>query len=481
MTSRAHGSWAFTLVALVFAAGPLCYLEAQADGKADDDGKQVDVKPADPPPPRQVQPLAEGTTKALAYLVSQQHTSGGWGQGGGWRRNSQGNGRVDGGQVSDPPDLGNTCIATLALVRAGHTPTKGAYAQQVARAVAFICEQVEKSDNDSLYVTSLRDTQLQSKIGTYVDTFLAGLVLSELKGQLPSDAPDKRVLAALDKTVRKIEKNQQSDGTFAGNHGWAAVLSQGLASKFINRAAQNNVAVNVEVLKRDYLQTVAGLDKKTGEFAAAAPVAARGGGLSALGERYASAKPGTISARVPAASATPSDAGVKLYYSATNAGRLADFGATSIKDEARARQTLASKTSSREEKDKAQVELKRIDDVRGSQRAAASGIVKNLDDKNFVAGFGNNGGEEFLSYMNISEMLVAQGGVEWEKWNKSIAENLFRVQNGDGSWSGNHCITGRTFCTASALLTLMADRAPVPLAAKIKNPSAQDQMVEPKS
>ena len=32
----------------------------------------------------------------------------------------------------------------------------------------------------------------------------------------------------------------------------------------------------------------------------------------------------------------------------------------------------------------------------------------------------------------------------------------------DGSWAGNHCITGRTFCTATALLVLMGDRAPRP-------------------
>jgi hypothetical protein len=31
--------------------------------------------------------------------------------------------------------------------------------------------------------------------------------------------------------------------------------------------------------------------------------------------------------------------------------------------------------------------------------------------------------------------------------------------------SGRICITGRTFCAAGALLTLMADRAPIPVAA----------------
>jgi hypothetical protein len=43
-----------------------------------------------------------------------------------------------------------------------------------------------------------------------------------------------------------------------------------------------------------------------------------------------------------------------------------------------------------------------------------------------------------------------------------MTENINRVQNKDGSWSGHHCITGRTFCTGTALLVLMADRAPIP-------------------
>ena len=37
------------------------------------------------------------------------------------------------------------------------------------------------------------------------------------------------------------------------------------------------------------------------------------------------------------------------------------------------------------------------------------------------------------------------------------------MQNEDGSWTGHHCITGRTFCTAAALLVLMGDRTPVPV------------------
>jgi hypothetical protein len=413
------------------------------------------------------QPFSKTVEQGLEYLVSQQHASGGWGQGGGWRQNAQHSGRVEGENVNDPPDLGNTCIATLALVRAGNTPEKGKYAQNVAQAVAHICEYIERSDEDSLYATDVRDTQLQSKIGRYVDTFLAGLVLSELKGKMPADGSDKRVLAALEKTVRKIEKNQQDDGNFNGNTGWASVLSQAVCSKFINRAAQAQVAVNEKVLDRDYLGTVATLDRTTGKFTSAPAASAPLAGESAVSARIdvRSAVP-ALSARSAAAGA-PSDAGVSLYLSASNASRISDLGNTTIVLEQRARLVLADKSASDEAKQKAESDLKRVDEVREAQKVAVRGLAEQLDDKGFIEGFGNNGGEEFLSYMNIGEMLVVQGGNEWEKWNKSISANLGRVQNQDGSWSGQHCITGRTFCTAAALLTLMADRAPVPLAANV--------------
>ena len=101
-----------------------------------------------------------------------------------------------------------------------------------------------------------------------------------------------------------------------------------------------------------------------------------------------------------------------------------------------------------------------------------SAVLMKLDDEGFVSGFGSNGGEEFWSYWNLSEALVRDGGNDWLKWDKSMEKNLGRIQNEDGSWSGHHCITGRTFCTSAALLVLLADRTPA--AAKAVNaPTAQ--------
>jgi hypothetical protein len=89
-------------------------------------------------------------------------------------------------------------------------------------------------------------------------------------------------------------------------------------------------------------------------------------------------------------------------------------------------------------------------------------MIARMDEPTFVAGFGNNGGEEFLSHLLIGESLALKGGEEWSKWDAAITELVGGIQNGDGSWTGHHCITGRTFCTAAALLVLMADRTPVP-------------------
>jgi hypothetical protein len=416
------------------------------------------------------QPLADFTKKGLAYIVDQQNDDGGWGQGGGWRTGGQSGGRVEGEQVKDPSDVGNTCVAVLALIRAGNTPVVGEYATQVKKGVDFICAAVEKSDRQSLWVTDVRDTQLQSKIGQYVDTFLAALVLSELKGQVPPDKGGSRIEEAAKKTIAKIESNQKEDGTFAGNGGWASVLSVGLASKALNRAAQNGLQVKSETLKRDFDQAegqlaaagVVPADKaevaKPVIIAEAAPVTTRGTpkkvGTPAPSRRESAAR--------SSASTEAGDAGIKLYNYAANAQRINDQRNTNEKARREAAAILAKPSAPAEAKEAAKKQLEEFDRVAATNAQVVDGVVKQLDDPKFLAGFGNNGGEEFLSYMNLSETMLAEGGDKWLTWNKSISQAVAKAQNDDGSWSGHHCITGRTFCTATALLTLMADRAPLP-------------------
>ena len=126
--------------------------------------------------------LSATVKKGLEYLVKSQQEDGGWNQGGGWRNNTTG-GRVEGKTVEDPSDIGNTCLALLALVRAGHTPTDGEYKDSVKKGLKFVIEKIAKASGDTLYITDVKGTQLQSKIGPHIDTFLANLLLAELKGR----------------------------------------------------------------------------------------------------------------------------------------------------------------------------------------------------------------------------------------------------------------------------------------------------------
>ncbi len=92
----------------------------------------------------------------------------------------------------------------------------------------------------------------------------------------------------------------------------------------------------------------------------------------------------------------------------------------------------------------------------GKAEAAARAAVAGPAAEALIAGFGSIGGEEMLSYMMISDTLAEQGGEEWTSWDGKIGDYLASIQGADGSWSGHHCITSRTFVTATALLTLGA-------------------------
>ena len=372
----------------------------------------------------------EAVRVGLEYLLNQQQKDGGWGQGGGWRQGGKGGGRVEGANVEDPPDLGNTCVSLVTLLRAGDSPAEGAHREAARKAFEFICRQVEQADDKSLYVTSVRDTQMQVKIGTYVDTFLAGWALSELKGRVADEAAEKRRAAALDKVVAKIERNQKDDGSFAENKGWAAVLSQGLCSKALNSAARSGAKVSNKALDKDQQQNLAGLDVAKGDFSAA----------GAAGE--------------------PSSAGVSLYREAAKLGGLRAKTQSNVARKAEAEKKIADASAPASEKEQARADLKQFEGDDKASEVAQQAVAGKLADSRYTAGFGNNGGEEFLSYLNLGESLRERGGKEWDAWKEKMQTTLCTAQNSDGSWAGNHCITGRTFCTGTALLTLLIDRAP---------------------
>lgn len=358
--------------------------------------------------------LGDTVKRGLAWLVTRQLQSGGWGQGD--DAPQQRNGEPGAANVAD------SAMALLAFIRAGSTPRAGEHRLTVERGLDYVMSQIEASDQDSLFVTSIRGTRVQAKIGQYADTFAAMMVLTEVRNQGRDAIANARIDAALKKVVRKVEKNQRENGTWDDN-GWAPVLSQALAAKGLNRAAQGGMSVSAPVLQRAEAQAAS-----------------------------------------PAAESTGT-AGVGLYGKAAKSSNQRDSAATK-KVRADELRKKANKPAPGMQSPSAPTPA----EIAAADAAAATAnqtaletereLIKQLGNPQFVAGFGNNGGEEFLSYLLISETLVQQGGDEWARWDGAISSLVDKVQNEDGSWTGHHCITGRTFCTAAALLVLMGDRTP---------------------
>jgi hypothetical protein len=336
-------------------------------------------------------PLAEGTTtlqrsnpaggtgpaveRGARWLASVQGADGGWGQDGGETSYI----RVGENLESNGNDVANTAVAALALLRAGPR-----YRPNVERGVEFVLESIEASPQAGLTITDRQGTQIQRKLGPYIDTFLASRLLNEVDGTLSTRELNARVRQALEKTVRKIQQNQKADGSWNIDGGWAPVLGTSLASQSLFEAQAKGLRVDREVLDRaeDYTRR---------SLASPAPAEA---------------------------------AGVPLYQSAQALEQL-----------------------SRTEEDRE----RNADEI-----AAISG---QLADARFVDGFGSVGGEEFFSYLNISDSLERTGGPERDRWHARITEKILDLQNNDGSWAGHHCITGRVAVTAAAILNLAVNHA----------------------
>jgi len=175
-----------------------------------------------------------------------QGNDGGWGQDGGHNSDVREGENLE----SSGNDVANTAVAVLALIRSGHTPTEGKYKESVQRGLDFIMERVEASPREGLALLTVKGTQIQRKLGPHIDTFLTSMVLSKVDGEMSDPKMDQRVRLALQKTVNKIEENQQEDGSWNIAGGWAPILGTSIASRSLFEAKQKGVDVDEVVLAR---------------------------------------------------------------------------------------------------------------------------------------------------------------------------------------------------------------------------------------
>ena len=384
--------------------------------------KPAQAKPAKITP----KPLSDNVNKALAWIVKHQLPGGGWAQGEESARMGKGS------ALQAKPNVADSCMAIFALIRSGSTPKKGEYSAAIRKGLDYICSEIEKSPTKGLSITSQRGTRIQQKIGPYIDTFLSANVLADVKDTMPDAKGRKRIAAAIHKVMDKIEKNQRDDGSW-DNKSWAGTLGQSMAARAVNNAAAKGVPVNDDVREKAAVFSAKDFDSKTGKFTA-----------------------GTGSA------------GVELYSGGASLNSMQQAELRNDQLKLAYARKLSSGDVSDKERSLLKGKLKAFADNKKKLDQARQAIVKRMEDKRFISGFGSNGGEEFLSHLNIGEALVLKGGKDWTKWDKSMTANMNRIQNKDGSWTGHHCITGRTFCTSAALLVLMVDRAPSHLGAVIK-------------
>src|SRR5499426_3790690 len=174
------------------------------------------------------------------WLASVQGADGGWGQDGGATSNVRQTENLE----SKGNDVANTAVAALALLRAGDQ-----YRPNVERAVNFILKKIEASPAEGLSITDVNQTQIQRKLGPYIDTFLASMLLARVDGALAGNNKA-RSRKGLEKCVAKIERNQLKDGSWNLAGGWAPVLGTSLASQGLYEASKKGVKVNEEVLAR---------------------------------------------------------------------------------------------------------------------------------------------------------------------------------------------------------------------------------------
>ena len=357
----------------------------------------------------------ETISKGELWLLDAQNTDGGWGAG---LQSNQGE-RNPHAVSSDPA---TTAMSAMALYRCGYSMESGKHRETLEKAVHFLLNEIDKNQN-SPYITAIRGTQIQGKLGQHIDAILTLQFFNQLLPTLKNEAMKTRVKAAIQICVDKIEKSMDNSGKVGGS-GWAGVLQSSFANSSLEMASKNE-GIKVDQEKR---QKARDYQKSNYNPANASAKTEDGAGIML----YA------VSSSVRGSAEEAKDAD-KLFKKAKEEGR--------IEKEAQLNETNLKRIGVSDEKAKSY-------DV--ADKVYKSAKVKAMAE-DVLTGFGNNGGEEFLSFLQTGESMIVNQDDEWKKWYDNIGGRMMQIQNANGSWSGHHCITSPSFCTATCLMILSVE------------------------
>jgi hypothetical protein len=350
--------------------------------------------------------------RGLVWIVNAQSNNGGWGAGSHSRQDIMDPHAVD----TDPA---TTAMAAMAILRAGSSLTSGQHKLQLNRALDYLLASVESVPAQSLNITNLTGTQIQTKLGQNIDVVLTSQFLSNILESIEDSQLRSRVKNANEVCVNKIQKAMGGNGTVAGS-GWAGVLQSSFATNALESAQANGVRVDDKTLQQAKDFQKGNYDAHSGEVKTD-----MGAGVvlySVSGSSRASAKEAR---RV-----------TEEMEKAKHDGRLAQNAPASAENLAKigfAGEDARRYSTAYEVYQSAKVQAQSAD---------------------VMDGYGTNGGEEFLSYLQTGEGMIISKDTEWQKWYDNISGRMLKIQNQDGSWNGHHCITSPVFCTATSLLIL---------------------------
>lgn len=319
-------------------------------------------------------------------------------------------------------DPATTAMVATAFLRSGTTLKKGAYANNLKGAINYLLETVENTPSDSPYITEVRGTQIQTKLGENIDAVLTAQFLSSLLDRDLKGIDKKRVARCLDICVSKIQEGTDGNGKQAGA-GWAGVLQSGLANSALESAQAVGAEVDEEVMERSRNYQKGNYNDETGNVK------------------------------------TEDGAGVMLYAVSSSVR-------ASAKEARKAEESLnEAKRTGKLKKDApmtvANLKTAGLDESEALLYSTSYNVYQSAKDKaqqnDVLNGFGNNGGEEFLSFLQTGESMVVNKDEDWKKWYDNMSGRILKIQNTDGSWNGHHCITSPVFCTATSVLLLTVE------------------------
>lgn len=351
--------------------------------------------------------------RGLTWMVQSQNKQGGWGAGSHAQQN-----------ITDPlavsADPATTAMVAMAMLRSGTTLLKGEYATQLSKALNYLLLTIENSQASSHNITEQTGTQIQTKLGQNIDVILTAQFLSNIVDYTHHDNTLKaRIEKCLNVCVAKIQRAQESNGSTTGS-GWAGVLQSSFATNALESAQAKGAAVDEKALERSRDFQKKNYDVSTGD------VKTESGAGVMLYAVSGSARASAKEARKVDEEISKAKREGKLAASApASVENLQKIGFT--KDEAMKHNTAY------EVYNAAKVQAQRSD---------------------VMDGFGSNGGEEFLSYLQTGESMIIGKDNAWKNWYDNMSGRLLTLQNNNGSWQGHHCIMSPVFCTATCLLIL---------------------------